>query len=184
MTRRGSKARFRMAIAAAVVLAANAILFAALTWPRLTGLRRAETRALAVADQRRSLENLWTLVGERKALVARNREDIDRLVRDYVKPRATDLFAAQREIDAMARAAGLKPQRSTYEIRNVKGTDLVRCDVVLPLEGSYADLADFLGRIETARRFLVVEQLALSEEERGARMSLKVSALFREGGAR
>lgn len=184
MTRRGSKMRLRLALAAAMVLLANVVVLAALTWPRLTRLRGAEARARTIAEQRKSLEDLWTRVEERKTLVARNRVDIDRLLRDYLKPRETDLFAAQREIDTMARDAGLKPQKSSYQIGKVKGTDLVRCDVVLPLDGSYADLAGFLGRIESARRFLVVDQLSLSEEERGARMSLKLSALFREGGAR
>lgn len=181
---RVSKTRFRLGLAVVALLVANGLVFAALTWPRLTRLRRAETRARSVADQRRSLESLWALVAERKALVARNREDIDRLLREFLKPQTTDLFAAQREVETMARDSGLKPQKSSYSLHAVKGTDLVRCDITMPLDGSYANLAGFLGRVETAKRFLVVDQMALSEDEGGARMSLKLSALFRGGGAR
>jgi Tfp pilus assembly protein PilO len=66
----------------------------------------------------------------------------------------------------------------------VRGTDLVRCEVTLPLDGSYANLTGFLARLESTERFIVVDQMALVQEEDGARMNLKLSAIFKEGDAR
>jgi Tfp pilus assembly protein PilO len=116
--------------------------------------------------------------------VARNRQDIERLSREHLKPRATDLFAAQREIERLAREAGLRTRTSTYEVEKIVGTDLVRCLVTLPLDGSYSNLTGFLSRIAATSRFIVVDQMALSENEQGARMSLQLSAVFTEGDAR
>ena len=66
----------------------------------------------------------------------------------------------------------------------MKGTGLVRCEVTLPLDGSYLNLTGFLSRIESAKRFIVVDQMALVQEEQGARMNLKLSAIFKEGDTR
>ncbi len=184
MSRRASRNRRRLAFLGAFVLLANAALFATVTWPRLNSLRRAENRAKEVSTHRAALEKVWSQVTARKALLARNRQDIESLSRDHLKYRTEDLFGAQREIEKLARDAGLKPKKSTYSISKVKDTDLVRCEVTLPLDGSYANLTDFLARIESARRFIVVDQMALAQEEGGARMNLKLSAIFKDGGDR
>ena len=57
-------------------------------------------------------------------------------------------------------------------------------EVALPLDGSYSNLTGFLARIASARRFIVVEQMALAQEEQGARMSLRLSAIFKDGDTR
>lgn len=176
--RRASASRPLLVLALAV-LAANAVVFAAFTWPGLTRARRAEARAREVAARKATLEELWARVTRRREVAAANRSDIEKLTRDLLKPRATDLFAAQREIETLARESGLKPERTSYEVNPVAGTGLVRCEVTLPLNGSYGDLTTFLGRVERGKRFLIVDQLSLAEEEKGARMTLRLSALFR-----
>ena len=181
MTRRRSKARLWLALTGLGVLALNLAVFAAFTWPRLTRVRRAESRAQEVAARQASLERLWGQILARKERVARNREDIETLRRDYLKPRADDLFAAQREIERLAIGAGLRPKKSTYSVEKVKGTELVRCEITLPLDGSYSNLTDFLSRVAATKRFLVVDQMSLSKDADAARMSLKLSAIFTDG---
>ena len=182
MIKRRSRLRLQVAIAGAALLALNLAAFATFTWPRVTRTRRAETRAQDVAARKTELEGLWARIAARKALVAQNRIDIETLRRDRIKPRSEDLFAAQREIEKLARDSGLKPLKSTYDIESVKGTGLVTCAVTLPLDGSFENLMSFLDRVESAKRFIVVDQLALSQDEHGAKMNLKLSALFVEDG--
>lgn len=182
MTTRRSRARLRVALLGTLILALNAAVFAAFTWPRLTRVRRAESRAQQVAAQKAAAESLSARLRSRKELVARNRADIESLRRDYLKPRAQDLFAAQREIEQLARDSGLRPKRSTYALQKIKGTDLERCEVTLPLDGSYLSLMGFLSRVESAKRFLVVDQMGLSQDEQGASMNLNLWAVFTEGG--
>jgi Tfp pilus assembly protein PilO len=184
MSRRGSRVRLRLALLGGVLLLADVVVFAAITWPRLTSVRRAEGRALDVSQRLAALEKVWSQASTRKALLAQNRQDIEGLSRDHLRYRADDLFAAQREIEKLARDAGLQPKKSAYSISKVRGTDLVRCEITLPLDGSYTNLTGFLARIEAAKRFIVVDQMALAREEDGARMSLKLSAIFKEGDTR
>lgn len=184
MTRRRSKARLWLAVTGLVLLAINAAVFAAFTWPRLTRVRRAEDRAAEVAARRASLEKLWAQVVARKELVAQNRKDIESLSRDYLKPRTEDLFAAQREIEKLAVEAGLQPKKSAYDVDRIKGTNLVRVEVTLPLDGSYASLTGFLARIAAAKRFIVVDQMSLSQDQESAKMSLKLRAVFTDGESR
>lgn len=184
MNGRRSPARLRVAVLGALLLVANGVGFAAFTWPRLTRVRRAESRAQAVSTRKATLQKLWSQVITRKELVTQNRKDIESLNRDHLKYRAEDLFKAQREIEKLALDAGLKPKKSAYSLERIKGTELVRCVVTLPLDGSYKNLTGFLSRIESAKRFIVVEQMALAEEEAGAKMNLKLSAIFKDGDSR
>ncbi len=182
MNRRGSRARLRIALIGAVLLLVNGAVFAAFSWPGLTRVHRAEDRAREVAERKDARERLWAQLMARRDLLAQNLKDIETLRRDHLKSRSADLFAAQREIEKLAQDSGLRPHRSTYTLGKIKGTDLVRCEVTLPLDGSYANLTGFLRRVGSARRFLVVDQMALSEDDQGARMSLTLSAIFKEDG--
>jgi hypothetical protein len=179
--RRRSPARLRVAIAGAALIGLNLLTFAAFTWPGLTRVRRAEDRAVAASKRRSELEGLWARVNARQGLVQRNRQDIDDLLREHLRSRSTDLFAAQREIEVLAREAGLRPTRSTYSLEPIRGTGLVRCEVRLPLDGSYQSLTSFLGRVASTKRFIVVDQMGLSDAEGGARMNLTLSAIFKDG---
>jgi Tfp pilus assembly protein PilO len=168
----------------ALLLAVNLAVFAAFSWPRLTRVRRAEGRAQEVVGQRAALERVWSQVVSRREVLAQNQKDIEILNRDHLKPRTDDLFAAQREIEELAKDAGLRPKRSTYLIESIKGTGLVRCKVTLPLDGTYVNLTGFLSRIGSTRRFIVVDQMALAQDEQGARMNLTLSAIFKDGDSR
>jgi Tfp pilus assembly protein PilO len=182
--RRRSKTRLRAAVAGVALLALNFVVLGVFTWPRLTRVRRAEDRALEVSTRKASLEGVWAQMLARQELVARNRKDIESLRRDHLKSRTEDLFAAQREIEKLARDSGLRPKRSSYTLEEIKGTGLVRCEVSIPLDGTYVGLTGFLNRIEGASRFIVVDQMALAEDEQGARMSLKLSVIFKDGDTR
>lgn len=184
MTHRRSQARRRIVLLGVALLAGNLLALAIYTWPRLTGVRRAERRADDVAVQRAGLESLWSQMVARKALVEQNRQDIEALKTEHLKFRETDLFAAQREIEKLAVDAGLRPRRSSYSIERIKGTDLVRCSITVPLDGSYSNLTDFLGRVESATRFIVVDQMALSQDDTSAKMNLRLFAVFKEGETR
>lgn len=184
MSGRRSKARLRVALSGAILLVINLLVSAVFTWPRFTRVRRAESRAQQVAERKATVEKLWAQVASRKKLVDQNRRDIESLKRDHLKLRSEDLFAAQRAIEQMATEAGLRPKRSAYAISKVNETDLVRCEVSLPLDGTYANLTGFLSRIESGRRFILVEQMALTQDDQAARMNLKLSAIFKEGDSR
>ncbi|MBK5255516.1 MAG: hypothetical protein JJE39_05740 [Vicinamibacteria bacterium] len=180
MIRRRSKARLRIAVLGSVLLLVNALVFAAFTWPRLNRVRKAEERAQEVLARRAGLETLWDRIVLRKELLAQDRRDIESLSHDYLQSRASDLFPAQREIESLAKAAGLRPKKSSYAMEEIKGTGLVRCAVTLPLDGSYQNLTGFLSRIEKTSRFIVVDQMALTRDEDGGRMNLKLSAIFKD----
>lgn len=173
-----------MAVTGALLLLLNLVAFAAFSWPVLTRVRRAESRALEVSARRANLETLSAQIEARKKTVERNRADIESLTRNYLEERAAGLFAAQREVESLARESGLLPSSSAYSVNEIDGTDLVRCEITLPLEGSYANLTGFLSRLETGPRFIVVDQLTLAEDKKGARMSLRLSVIFKEGDRR
>ena len=64
--------------------------------------------------------------------------------------------------------------------RALTSADLERLEV----EVCAPSLTAFLARIESAKRFILVEQMALSQEDQGAKMNLRLSAIFKDGDTR
>jgi len=85
---RSSRTRARLAWAGGLLFLANAVVFAAFTWPKLSSVRRAESRALEVSRRRAALEKVWTQAVARKELPARNRGDQQSQRRHPLKYRA------------------------------------------------------------------------------------------------
>jgi hypothetical protein len=63
----------------------------------------------------------------------------------------------------------------------VKETPLVRVRVTIPVKGSYAQLVGFLGRLERAKAFVVVDTIGLQEGENEASLDVGLSMYFLAG---
>lgn len=168
--------------AALVVLALNGLGLLAWTLPRRAAMGAAEQRLQSlrgeVGNERRRL-------AERQARADAQRDNArdEQRLRETLAPRTTALVPTLEALENMARSAGLRPRQRTYAESEVKGAGIVRVVVELPLEGRYASLVDFVGRVEAAREALSVDSLALQREEGQARLRARVSAWFAPGEA-
>lgn len=76
-------------------------------------------------------------------------------------PQARDI--ADFWLDRTARQAGVTKRESQYEYELVKHSHLVRVSGKVDLEGSYSDIRRFLYAAETAKEFIVIDKVELSE---------------------
>jgi Tfp pilus assembly protein PilO len=176
--RRRSKKRAILWIACAAVAALNLATFAFFTWGRLTESRRAESRAADVRRRLAEAEKALAFVNAQRATLDANANDMRTFETEFLKPLEEDLLAVQREVDAMVRSSGLRSRNTSYAVEKVRGVDFARCAIEMPIEGSYRNLVDLIGRIESAERFLTIESLNLARDDAGARMQLRVFAYF------
>lgn len=76
-------------------------------------------------------------------------------------PQARDV--ADFWLDRTARASGVTKKGSEYDYEVVKDSRLVRVKGTVSLEGSYGNIRRFLYAAETAKEFIVIEKVELSE---------------------
>lgn len=65
----------------------------------------------------------------------------------------------------LARDANLRYERGVYDAVEERGSTLHRLKIEMSLGGSYAAIRDFIHQIETAPEFVVIDNVALTEDD-------------------
>ncbi len=90
------------------------------------------------------------------------------------------------EIYATTRAAGLRPDAISYSSTDEPGTDSLT--MIFSVSGPYGDVKRLLSGLERSKRFLVVDQVALSggseTDPDSVNLSITVTNYFRPGSLR
>jgi Tfp pilus assembly protein PilO len=90
------------------------------------------------------------------------------------------------EIYATTRAAGLRPDAISYSSTDEPGTDSLT--MIFSVSGPYGDVKRLLSGLERSKRFLVIEQVALSggseTDPDSVNLSITVTNYFRPGSLR
>jgi Tfp pilus assembly protein PilO len=178
--------RRRLVPVALGLLALNLVVYLAYTLPRSLGHQDAEARAQSLREDvaRERLETAQRR--EYVATVTRNREDVKQFYASLVERREEGLLPTLREIEALARDKSLVAGSRAYQREEIKGASLTRVGITVPLKGTYTDLVGFLAQIESGKRFITVDRVALRRQGdtgEAAQLSVDLSAIFKEGGA-
>ena len=167
---------------ALVVLALNVAVFAVYTLPRrLQESSLASSVALLRSEAERERGQVAALRRRSETLRA-NARDAERFSREVLRPREATLLPVLAEIHKAAHEEGLELGREDYQRSAMKDSGFTRLTIRLPVTGNYRQLVAFLGRLERAERFLVVDEVHLRGRlERGtADLDVVLSTYFRE----
>lgn len=172
--------RRRVLLAAGVLAALNAAVYAAYTFPRSLQEKSAAARVeIMRSEVQRERQRVAALRGRADA-VRTNAQDVDRFYASLGTKGS--LLSLREEIARSASELGLRVGARTYSSEPVKGTeDLMRFEIRMPLTGTYAQLAAFLDRVERSPHFVTVDQIQLHQREQRERAELSVvlSAFYR-----
>jgi hypothetical protein len=145
---------------------------------------RAETASAALSAAQREDAAARALVSG-KALAT---EELSTFYEKVVPP---DLPSARRltyaTLPALARKVNVKYQeRHTAVDTPEKGSELGRLVVQMTLEGSYTGIRRFIYEIETSPQFVIIDDVALSQEdpEKPLSLTLALSTYYRLGHGR
>lgn len=141
--------------------------------------RRAEQVAAEMGAAARQFEQARaTVEGRSKAT-----EQLRRFYEDVLPP---DQAAARRltylDLARLANSAGLRVSRRTQSLDQARGSQLVRLDTSMALEGRYENVREFLYDIETASDFVVITDVALARDEQQSAvlmLTLGIATYFR-----
>ena len=106
----------------------------------------------------------------------------------YADVLPTSASTAQRitylRLAQLAREANVRLERGANALEKSKGSTLTKMTTSYSLSGEYRDVRRFIYALETAPEFLVLENVALSSHEQGARgltVGISVATYFKAG---
>jgi len=168
LVRRAAAEHRRILLVLGFVFIANVLVYALLVYPLAQQVanveQRDETAERALADAR--LEHArasGTLSGKARASTE--------LATFYNEVLPRDLAGARRltflRLAQLARGTNLQYERASYEPETLDGSTLTRLQIEMVLLGAYADVRDFMYRLETSPEFVVIDNVQLDEDSTG-----------------
>jgi type IV pilus assembly protein PilO len=168
------------------LLAADLVAAAVVFKPWASSVEDLERQAAALRhelrQQQTTLDRLRVVVGK----VESARTDGDRFMRKYLLGKRSMASTLLGDLEQMARRAGIHQKDTTFSFEPVEGSDtLTKVVITAVYEGTYADLIQFLNRLDRSDRFLIVESLGAAPQQGGMVLgvTMKLSAFVQEGGA-
>ncbi len=127
-----------------------------------------------------AIDRLGSVVGK----VQTARGDGDKFMDSYLLDRRTLASGLVIELDQIARQTGIKQKDISYGFEPIEGSDsLSKATITASYEGTYADLMQFLNRLDRSPRLLIIESLAAAPQQNGMTLNvtMKLNAFIREG---
>jgi len=168
-------------IAGAVLLAANALVYAFLVRPRvleyrdLSGTQEQFLHQLNQAEaSHRKLADFYSRLSATKA----NTEDFYKKI---LRTKQENLIEVQREVNEIGSEFGIDPDTVSYASQDLPADGLERFSISLLLEGDYAALRKLIARVESSESFLIVDSISLTGTREGGlqlQMAINISTYF------
>jgi Tfp pilus assembly protein PilO len=148
----------------------NLVAYALVVRPRIQEYQRLQVTNRPRFD---ALEQRREEVTGRETYLAALRQaevDLRELREKRLGTREERLVEVQLELAEMAKRFGIDLETVTYKNDVLVSEELDRLEMVVPLEGGYANLRRFLQAVESSNEFLVVERVGLAEGKQGGVM--------------
>jgi len=110
-----------------------------------------------------------------------SRERSKQFTNDFLFPKEKIASELLQELDQISAEAGLTRNRVGYRLDQEPVFGLQRIVITLPIEGSYANIRNFLNMLESHEKFIIIDSMALISEREGSgtiRLDVSLSTLF------
>ncbi|MCS7314916.1 MAG: hypothetical protein RMI94_07005 [Bryobacterales bacterium] len=175
--------RLRARILLGSLLAANLALALAIFQPWGGSADDLERRLAAlrqeVTERRQAVERLRAVATK----VQTARQQAERFVAEYFLDRRTVSSTILRELDTLAREAGMRAREGSYLFEPIEGSDgLSMMTIQAGFEGSYADLMRLLNLLDRSPRLIILADLQAAPQPSGTllNVTMKLNAFVRE----
>lgn len=178
--------RLTARIIVGVLLVANivAAVFAFRPWedtPEQLEIKQVDLRGQAL-KRRAQIDRLKILTAKSE----KARKEGEQFLSKYFLNRRTASSTLVNELITMAKGANIKPKEHTFAFEPIEGSDnLNMMTITANYEGTYADLIQYVNRLDRSPRFFIVESLAAAPQQGGAgvlNIAMKVNVFVREEG--
>jgi Tfp pilus assembly protein PilO len=147
-----------------VLAAGNALVYATVVYPAQRRVASADQRAAAAAAALAGAEREQKIA--RETVEGKERAEVE-LRRFYEEILPADQSAARRmtylRLAEVAGESNLAFDHRTFTVEDERGSALRRLDITMLLQGSYADIRQFLHELEKSPEFVVISQIELQQ---------------------
>lgn len=159
---------------------ANASVFAVY---KLGYASRVEFLQERLDDQERQLKEAKDRQREAQEMLDRVQTDerqVEQLYRERLSTRSRRLTSVTKEVQELAKKAGLEPRTYSYPEETIEEFGLIKRSFVFPVDGTYTELRKFISLLETSASFLSLDEATLTGTSEGPelRIDLRISTLF------
>lgn len=166
---------FFMRLVLGLLLVGNLAALYMLLFPPGGNLEELEQRYAGNRQQNvqktRDLERLRVLA----AKVQESRLAGDKFFASYFMPRRKAASTIIAELTGLAKQAGIRPKEHSFVLEGIEGSeDLAMMTVNGAYEGTYADLIQFVYRIDRSPRFLIIESLTAAPQQSSGLLNVSV----------
>jgi Tfp pilus assembly protein PilO len=143
-----------------------------------------------IIDARKQSLMRRTNIERLKVLVAKSekaRKEGEQFMSKYFLSRRTAASTLVSELTGMAKASGIKPREHSFGFEQLEGSDNIAVmTITANYEGTYADLLQYINRVDRSPRFFILENLAAAPQQGGngvLNISAKVNIFVRDDGS-
>lgn len=129
----------------------------------------------------RDLESMKKDLQTQLTRVSINEKQVRQLYADRLATRSQRVTLFTSEVRNLARKAGLEPRAFSYPEEDIDDYGLIKRSSIFQVEGTYAELRQFLHLLEASRSFLTVEEINMAGSSGGGpelRIEIAISTLF------
>lgn len=164
-----------MRVVLGVLLLGNLAALWILLFPPGGSLEEVEGRLVELRQrsitQTRSLDRLKALA----AKVQDSRTAGDKFFASYFMERRKAASTIISELSSLAKQAGIKAKEHSFVLEPVEGADdLSMMTVNGSYEGTYADLIQFVYRVDHSPRFLIIENLSAAPQQNAGMLNVSI----------
>ncbi len=164
------RARRRIVQLLVVLAGLNALGYVLLTRPAVVEYRRLQEATRPDFDALREREESVARLEAFSDGLRLAESEMVRLNQEVLSTRKARMVEVQAELDALCRAFHIDLDSVNYSHELLLNEGLDRLEMVVPLQGGYSNLRQFLQAVESSDKFLLVERVALARGQQGGRL--------------
>ena len=144
-----------------VFLVINLIFYGLVIHPGKKGLQEKEERLELIRRDKAVSQRRLEAARADKETLDRIRANLDSFYFDVLSTREARMNPIRDEIAALAKQFRVNLTRLSYPAQEYEDMGVYEFRIRFPLRGQFADVGNFIGRIETSENFLVIDRITL-----------------------
>jgi hypothetical protein len=145
----------------------NLVFYILMTRPQMNEFDALNTKSSPQIEALKKYEAAVTAKEEFLQALQKAQSDLGVLKEEVLSTRSRRMISVQAELEQLTNSFQINLEQVQYENENLPEEGLVRFAMVVPLQGGYQNLRNFLSAVEKSDKFLVVERVALGTGPEG-----------------
>jgi Tfp pilus assembly protein PilO len=154
-------------IVGGLLLFANAAVYGILVRPRITAFHDLEGSRAEFKKELSEAERTQKTLAAFYDKLQTTQSNIDEFYNKVLGSKQENLISVQREIVDIGTEYRINPEIVSYSNKDNVENGLEEFSINVPVEGDYADLRNFIAKLESSKSFLIVEGISLTGTKEG-----------------